>query len=60
MSVHKFYLAALVGMTCLVQPLQQIIHFLQDIGGQHLAMSAQVVWVSIFVLHNAIYLGIKK
>lgn len=34
-------------MTCLVQPLQQSIQHLQDFGGQHVAKSVQIVWVSV-------------
>jgi hypothetical protein len=50
-DVHYFYFAALVDMTCPLQSLQRFIQHCQDIGGQHVAESAQIVWVSVSLLH---------
>ncbi len=47
-DIHYFYFAALIGMTCPMQLLQQFIQHLQDFSGQHVAESAQIVWV-VFV-----------
>jgi hypothetical protein len=44
-----------------VQLLQQFVHLLQDIGGQHIAKSAQKVWDFFIVIHiSNSFLSIKQ
>jgi hypothetical protein len=44
--------AALVILVFAVHTLQQFIHLLQDIGGQHIAKSTQKVWDFFILIHN--------
>ena len=50
-DIHKLIMAALVFLVCLEQLLQQHFHLLQDIGGQHVAKSAQKVWAFFIEIH---------
>ena len=49
--------AALVIFVCTVQLLQQFVHLIQDIGGQHVAESAQKAWDFFIVIH--IHVSVK-
>ena len=49
--------AALVILVCAVQLLQQFVHLLQDIGGQHVAEFAQIVWDFFILIH--IHVSVK-
>ena len=50
-NIHKLDFAALIVTICLVQLFQQSIQHLQDFSGQHVAKSAQIVWVFVSFLH---------
>ena len=47
--------AALVIFVFAVHTLQQFVHLLQDIGGQHVAESSQKVWDFFIVIHIRVF-----
>jgi hypothetical protein len=60
-DIHYLEVAALVIFVFLVQLLQQFVHLLQNIGGQHVAETSQKVWDFFIVIHiSNFFLSIKQ